>query len=178
MGKVNCGGFFINEEKLKVIDGALTKQNSVKITNKGLAGCGGLIIDLDVFKFDDKTHTLTIKEAKSVLDFILAPCGGLKLDSNYFKINKDGTITLKDIEVSTMSFNVPTTKVTFESLDDFTIEVNNENGEVVEPVEDKIYQLERMKLYTYKAVNLNNEIINGTITTTSRQANLIKTIEF
>ena len=37
---INCGGFHINEEKLKVIDGVLTKQDTVEVLNKGLAGCG------------------------------------------------------------------------------------------------------------------------------------------
>ena len=175
---VNCGGFKINEEKLKVIDYALTKQDSIEVVNKGLAICGGLVIDTDVFKIDEKTNVLTMKEAESVTKFIVAPCGGLKLDTTYFEIGKDGNVTLKEIGVNMMKTNAPVTKVAFESLDEFTIEVRNENDEIVEPMEDKVYELQRTKPYNYQAISSNEEIVNGTITTTSRQANLIKTIEF
>ncbi len=175
---VNCGGFKINEEKLKVIDYALTKQDSIEVVNKGLAICGGLVIDTDVFKIDEKTNVLTMKEAESVTKFIIAPCGGLKLDTAYFEIGKDGNVTLKEVEVNMMKTNVPVTKVTFESLDEFTIEVRDENDEIVEPMEDKVYELQRTKPYSYQAISSNEEVVNGTITTTSRQANLIKTIEF
>ena len=179
---INCGGFHINEEKLKVIDGVLTKQDSVEITNKGLAGCGGLVIDTDVFKFDDKSNSLTMKEAESVTESIIAPCGGLKLDSAYFEIGEDGNITLKEIGVNMMKspvlLNVPVTKVTFESLDEFTIEVRDEENKIVEPIEDKMYELQKTKLYTYKAISSNDEVVDGNITTTSRQSNLTKTIEF
>ncbi len=175
---VNCGGFKINEEKLKVIDYALTKQDSIEVVNKGLAICGGLVIDTDIFKIDEKTNALTMKEAESVTKFIIAPCGGLKLDMAYFEIGKDGNVTLKEVEVNMMKTNVPVTKVTFESLDEFTIEVKDENDEIVEPMEDKVYELQRTKSYSYQATSSNEEVVNGTITTTSRQANLIKTIEF
>lgn len=179
---INCGGFHINEEKLKIMKDALTKQDSVDVTNKSLAGCGGLIIDSDVFKFDNKTFALTMKEAESVTNTIFAPCGGLKLDTEYFEIDENGKLTLKDIEVDMMKVsvlnNAPITKVIFESLDEFTIEVKDETGKLVEPIEDKIYNLERTKTYNYIATNENDEISEGKITTTSRQANLTKTIEF
>lgn len=175
---VNCGGFHINEEKLKVIDGVLTKQDSVEITNKGLAGCGGLMIDTDVFKFDEKTNVLTMKEAESVTESVIAPCGGLKLDTAYFEIGEDGNVTLKEIGVDMLKASVPMTKVTFESLDEFTIEVRDEENKIVEPIEDKVYELQKTKLYTYKATSSNNEIVDGNITTTSRQSNVTKTIEF
>lgn len=179
---INCGGFHINEEKLKVIDGVLTKQDTVEVSNKGIAGCGGLVIDTDVFKFDDKSNSLTMKEAESVAESIIAPCGGLKLDSAYFEIGEDGNVTLKEIGVdmlkASISIDAPVTKVTFESLDDFTIVVKDVNGEVIEPIEDKVYQLERTKTYSYEAVNTNEEVINDTITTSARQANITKTIEF
>lgn len=180
---INCGGFHINEEKLKVIKGALTKQESVDVTNMEVAGCGGLVIDTDVFKFDNKTHSITMKEAESVTDTIFAPCGDLKLDTTYFEIGEDGKVALKetsgvDMLMTETKSSISVTNVTFESLDDFTITVKDVNGKVVEPVEDKIYQLERTKPYTYEAVNVNDEISTGTITTTSRQANVTKTIEF
>lgn len=184
---VNCGGFKINEEKLKIIDGALTKKDSIEITNKGLAGCGGLLIDVDVFKFDEKSNSLTMKETESVTETVYAPCGGLKLDTKYFEIDKNGNLSLKE-EVDTIKKSIPlmenknenilTTNVTFESLDDFTIEVKNKNGEIINPEEDKVYKLQRTKPYTYKAVNSKNEEVSGTITTTSRNLNVVKTIEF
>lgn len=181
--KVNCGGFYIDESKLKIIKGALTKQESADVTNMALIGCGGLIIDTDVFKFDNKTHSLTVKEAESVGDTIFAPCGDLKLDTAYFEIDENGKVTLKEMIVADMFMaktktNVPLTNVTFDSLDDFTITVKDENGNIVEPIKDKVYQLERTKLYSYEAVSSNNETFNGTITTSSRQANIIQTIEF
>lgn len=179
---VNCGGFHINEEKLKVIDEVLTKQDSVEITNKGLAGCGGLMIDADVFKFDEKTNVLTMKEAESVTESIIAPCGGLKLDTAYFEIGEDGNVTLKEIGVDMLKasvlLNVPVTKVTFESLDEFTIEVRDEENKIVEPIEDKVYELQKTKPYTYEAISSNDEVVDGNITTTSRQSNITKTIEF
>lgn len=179
---VNCGGFHINEEKLKVIDGVLTKQDTVEVSNKGIAGCGGLVIDTDVFKFDDKSNSLTMKESESVTESVLAPCGGLKLDTAYFEINEDGNVTLKDVGVDMLKVstpvNVPTTKVTFESLDEFTIEVRDEENKIVEPIEDKVYELQKTKPYTYKAISSNDEVVDGNITTTSRQSNITKTIEF
>lgn len=184
---VNCGGFHINKDKLKVIDGVLTKQESVSVTTKALAGCGGLVFDADVFKFNEETHALTDKDAESVTDTIFAPCGDLKLDTEYFEIDEDGKVTLKEVSgvdmlsgASTMSASTTTsiTKVTFESLDEFNIVVKDADGNTVEPIEDKMYELERTKQYSYEATNVDNEIVSGTITTGSRQANVTKTIEF
>lgn len=178
---INCGGFKINNEKLKVIDGVLTKQDSIKILNKKIAGCGGLIIDADVFKFDEKSNSLTMKESESVIKSVFAPCGGLKLDTEYFEISENGEVTLKEVIADMMKIstnNISVTKVTFESLDDFTITVKDENGNTIEPIGNKVYQLERTKPYTYEAISSNDEVSTGTITTTGRQTNVTKTIEF
>lgn len=189
MVKVNCGGFYIDEKTLKVIDGVLTNKDAIEITDiitDIKPYCGQLKIDGTVFKLDkdkNKNNCITLKTTESITDSF-TPCQGARFDSAVFEI-KNQILSLKS-GVQTMSINaieteykdVPMTKVTFESLDDFTIIVKDESGKVLKPIEDKIYQLERTKPYTYEATNSNQEVSNGNITTTSRQANVTKTIEF
>ena len=179
---INCGGFHIDEEKLKVIDNVLTKFDTVSVENSMVAHCGQLLLDKAVFKHakdKNKKDCVTLVDAESVEDTIIAPCGGVRFDSKYFEVSK-GKLTMKDI-VSVMLNNpipVQTTKVIFDGLEDFDIIVKDSKGNVVEPIEDKVYNLERTKTYSYVATNDKEETVEGQITTTSRQANLTKTIEF
>lgn len=183
MNKINCGGFYINESTLKILDNALTKQETQSVSNIAIAGCGGLLIDSDIFKFDKKTHSITLKEAESVNEVISAPCGELKLDTVYFELDENGFVKLKEVvQVDMLAKSDTSTQslatVIFESLDDFTIVVKDENDNIVEPIEDKIYQIEKTKQYSYEAINSSDKKISGTITATSGQSNITKTIEF
>lgn len=191
MEKVNCGGYYIDKETLKTIDGVLTNKDTVKITEviSNIAPyCHQLMIDGTIFKISqdkDKNNCITLKETESV-ENSFTPCMGVRFDSSVFDFDfKKQMLSLKS-EIQMLSSRNKTksvsstliTNVTFESLDEFTIVVKDSNGKVVEPIEDNIYQLERTKLYTYKATNKNKEVVEGDITTASRQANITKTIEF
>lgn len=191
MEKVNCGGYYIDKETLKIIDGVLTNKDTAEITEviTNIAPyCGQLKIDGTVFKIaqdKDKNNCITLQSIESVTDSF-TPCHGVRFDSSAFEFDsKKQVLSLKSVvqmlslnSIETKSISVPITNVTFESLDDFTITVKDANGNVIEPVKDTVYQLERTKPYTYEAISSNGEVVNGTITTTSRQANVTKTIEF
>lgn len=188
MKKVNCGGFYIDEETLKLIDGVLTNKDAVEVTEVITdikPYCHQLMIDGSVFKIaqdKNKNNCITLQATESVTDSF-TPCTGCRFDSATFDFDaKKQILSLKSgiqlLSANTIISPTSITNVTFESLDDFTIVVKDEMGKNVKPIEDKIYQLERTKPYTYEATNTNKEVVKGTITTTARQANVTKTIEF
>lgn len=166
-------------EKFKFIGDTLTKKETVKINNTIQSSCGGLHLDSDIFKLDkDKqdNQCITLKETEKITDSLIPNCGGIRLDKTVFKIVGDKiTLVEQPLPLKMATSEVPTAKVVFDSIEDFTVEVTK-NGETVDPVSDKEYLLEKNTTYEYTAISGEN-VVKGTITP-KRKNNITETITF
>ncbi len=168
-----------DEEKFKAINGVLTKKETNKINNTIYSSCGGFLLDGDVFKIDkdkDKNECITLKEVVKIEESFIPICGGIRLDKAIFKIIKDKITLIESPVALETNKEVPKSKVSFDSIEEFTIKVTNKDGEVVTPISEKEYMLNKYETYNYEAKSKNNTI-NGTITP-KRRNNITETITF
>lgn len=177
MNKFYCNAFNFKSKTLKIIKDVLTTNEKEAIENKIKSPCGGFYLDGTVFKVDKKTNSITKKENDSVEKTIKPYCGGILLDDAVFEL-KDGFMDLK--EVMTVAENIPMTKITFDSLDNFSLKLMNNENEVITPLSEteseKIYNVPKNAKYSYEANN-GEKVVKRTIDTTKRN-NINETITF
>lgn len=179
MGNINYCPLNFDTEKFKFIGDILTKKETTKVNNTIQSSCGGFLLDSDIFKLDkdkENNQCITLKGTEKITDSLIPNCGGIRLDKAIFQIT-DNKITLVEQPVlaKTNVNEIPSAKVKFDSIEDFTVQVIKD-GEVVEPISDKEYFLEKNTTYEYEAINGEN-VVKGTITP-KRRNNITETITF
>ena len=178
-----CNAFDVTGKKptFKVIDGVLTTTEKMKITEGYIVPpiCGGIKLDKAVFRIDEKTKAVTKKETLSVEKTVVPYCNGILLDDAIFEI-KEGKAYLKaqapELVTTTTTEEVPMTNITFESTDEFTVELKNEQGEIIEQTELNKYVVPKNANYTYEATS-GIKVVKGNIST-SRRVNITETLTF
>lgn len=175
MGISNYCPLKFDKTKLKFIGDTLTKTETKTVKNKISSSCGGFLLDADIFKLEvdkNKNKCITLKTIEKITDSLIPNCGGIRLDKAVFNINNNEITLIEQIERKNDNSK---SKVIFDSIEDFTIQVTKD-GNIVYPISNKEYELEKGITYQYEANN-SKTTVKGTITP-KRKNNITETITF